>query len=225
MKNCVLMNGALALLLGACGDDGAPAGSTTNATAMTATNPTSSGETGEEDSSGTSNDPSMSSNAEDPSETTDEPESTTSTTMPPTTDESSGSGSETGSGLGSIRGAVIRSVEPAAGNDAIGNLYVGLLAECQQDAASVGDGAQVMDADFSAPGATVMYEIPDVPDGTYYVVAFLDDNGNSTPDSGPDMGDLVTAEGLGPGCVEVTVAGAASVVAPEAVDLNFLYPF
>ena len=44
-------------------------------------------------------------------------------------------------------------------------------------------------------------------------------------DGMPDMGDLVTAEGLGPGCVEVTVAGAASVVAPEAVDLNFLYPF
>ena len=84
---------------------------------------------------------------------------------------------------------------------------------------------QVMNADLSAPGATVMYEIPDVPDGTYHVVAFLDDNGNSTPESGPDMGDLVTAEGLGPGCVEVTVAGGESVVAPEAVNLNFLYPF
>lgn len=215
--------GVLGLALAACADEGSPSETANNMT-MSGTSPTSTSTTSD-DETGDSNDdddPPDTSGDEDPGSTTDEPDPDSSDSDPMT---SSSGGSETsGSGLGTVRGAVIRSAEPAAGNDGIGDIYVGMLAECAQDAAEVGDAAVVMDADLSAPGSTAMYEITNVPDGTFYVVAFMDDNDNSV-DGNPDMGDIVTAEGLGPGCVEVTVAGAADVVAPMAVNLNFLYPF
>jgi hypothetical protein len=215
--------GVMGLALGACADEGTPS-ETANAT-MSGTSPTSTSTTSD-DETGDSNDdddPPDTSGDEDPGSTSEDPDSDSSDSDP-SAGSSSGGSETSGSGLGTIRGAVIRSAEPAAGNDGIGDIYVGLLAECAQDAATVGDAAVIMDADLSAPGATVMYEITSVPDGTFYVVAFMDDNGNAV-DGNPDMGDIVTAEGLGPGCVEVTVAGAADVVAPMAVNLNFLYPF
>jgi hypothetical protein len=209
--------GLLVIALVGCADEGTP--SETAAT-MSGTSPTTTSTTGE-DETGDSNDdddPPNTSGDDDPGSSSGEPDPDSG----PMSEDSSSGDPTSGSGLPSVRGAVIRSVEPAAGNDGIGDLYVGLLAECSQDAAQVGS-AMVMNADLSAAGSNVMYEILDVPDGTFFVVAFMDDNGNAA-DGMPDMGDLVTADGLGPGCVEVTVAGA-DVVAPEAVNLNFLYPF
>jgi hypothetical protein len=223
MKICVWTTGLFALCLGGCADEGTPS-DTANLTTMSGTTPTTMNTTDDEDTGDSSDDDPQTSSDEDPGSTTDEPDTTAGSTDPPG-DSSSGGPETGGNGLGSVRGAVIRSVEPAAGDDAIGDLYVGLLAECAQDAATVGDGDQIMGADLMAPGATVMYEIPNVPDGTFYVVAFLDDDMNADPVMGePDTDDLVTADGFGPGCVEVTVAGGASVVAPTAVNLNLLYP-
>jgi hypothetical protein len=183
-------------------------------TSPTTTNTTSAEDTGDDANTTAADD--------DPGTTTDTPD-TTGGSDPPG-DGSSGDPETSGGGLGSVRGAVIRTIEPAEGEDGIGDLYVGLLAECAQDAASVGDGDQIVGADLSAPGATVMYEILNVPDGTFYVVGFLDDDQNAA-DGMPDRDDIVTADGLGPGCVEVTVTGGNSVVAPSPVELNFLYPF
>lgn len=139
-------------------------------------------------------------------------------------DESSGGGDEGGDPATGVRGAVIRSVAPAVGQDAIGTLYVGLLIECTADSAQAG-GATPVAADLSAEGSQALYEVTGVAPGTYYLVAFLDDNGNADPNSPyADNADLVTAEGFAPGCVEVTIVDGQMATAPAAVDLNLVYP-
>jgi len=61
--------------------------------------------------------------------------------------------------------------------------------------------------------------------GTYFLVAFLDDNLNADPnDPYADNADLVTAEGFAPGCVEVTIVDGQMATAPAPVDLNLVYP-
>lgn len=117
----------------------------------------------------------------------------------------------------------VRTAEPAQGSDGIGILYGGMLAACDQDSEGIADFT-LADADFSAPGTVVTGTYENVPDGTFYIVAFLDDNENADPnDPGPDSADLVASEGFGPGCVEVTVSGS-DITAPEALQLNLVYP-
>jgi hypothetical protein len=140
-------------------------------------------------------------------------------------EESSGGGEEGGDPSTGVRGAVIRSVAPAAGQDAIGTLYVGLLVECTADSAQAGGATPVMGADLSAEGSQVLYEVTGVAPGTYYLVAFLDDNLNADPnDPYADSADLVTAEGFAPGCVEVTIVDGQMTTAPAPVNLNLVYP-
>ena len=169
---------------------------------------------------------------EDPGTTT-EPDDTTGSTSDastgpdPSTGSSSGSSeSGSGGGLGTVSGVVVRVVPFGNMDDGIGDLYVGLLAECMQNAETVGEGARVVGADFSEDGAEVEYTITEVPDGTHYIVGFLDDDQNTDPDDpDPDRGDMATAQGLGPACVAVTVAGGADVQAPANVELNIVVPF
>ena len=138
--------------------------------------------------------------------------------------ESSG-GEEPGDPSTGVRGAVIRSVAPAVGQDAIGTLYVGLLVECTADSAQAGGATPVEGADLSADGSQVLYEVTGVAAGTYYIVAFLDDNLNADPnDPYADNADLVTAEGFAPGCVEVTIVDGQMATAPAPVNLNLVYP-
>jgi len=141
-------------------------------------------------------------------------------------DESSGGGEDEGGDPSTgVRGAVIRSVAPAVGQDAIGTLYVGLLIECTADSAQAGGATPVEGADLSADGSQVLYEVTGVAAGTYFLVAFLDDNLNADPnDPYADNADLVTAEGFAPGCVEVTIVDGQMATAPAPVDLNLVYP-
>ena len=208
----------LSLLLVGCPGDDSSAGDTNPGTAT--------------DMPTTSMTPDESETTEDPGTTTDPEDTTTGSTSSasdpstgpdPGTSSSSGS---TGGGLGTVSGVVVRVVPFGNQDDGIGDLYVGLLAECMQGADTVGDGDAIIGADFSRDGAEVEYTITDVPDGTHYIVAFLDDDQNTDPDDpDPDRGDMATADGFGPGCVEVTVAGGADVTAPANVELNIVVPF
>jgi hypothetical protein len=142
-------------------------------------------------------------------------------------DESSGGGGEEEGGDPStgVRGAVIRSVAPAVGQDGIGTLYVGLLVQCTADSEQAGGATPVEGADLSADGSQVLYEVTGVAAGTYYMVAFLDDNLNAdAANPYADNADLVTAEGFAPGCVEVTIVDGQMVNAPAPIDLNLVYP-
>jgi hypothetical protein len=141
-------------------------------------------------------------------------------------DESSGGGGdEGGDPTTGVRGAVVRSVAPAVGQDAIGTLYVGLLVECTADSEQAGGATPVENADLSADGSQVLYEVTGVAPGTYYIVAFLDDNLNADATNPyADNADLVTAEGFAPGCVQVTIVDGQMATAPAAVDLNLVYP-
>lgn len=140
-------------------------------------------------------------------------------------EESSGGGEAGGSPSTGVRGAVIRSVAPAVGQDAVGTLYVGLLLQCTADSEQAGGATPVEGADLSAEGSQVLYEVTGVAAGTYYLVAFLDDNLNAdTSNPYADNADLVTAEGFAPGCVEVTITDGEIATAPAAVNLNLVYP-
>jgi hypothetical protein len=158
--------------------------------------------------------------------TSDEPSSETSASAGDDggEDESSG-GEEPGDPSTGVRGAVIRSVAPAVGQDAIGTLYVGLLVQCTADSEQAGGATPVENADLSADGSQVLYEVTGVAPGTYHLVAFLDDNLNADP-AAPyaDNADLVTADGFAPGCVEVTIVDGQMATAPAPVDLNLVYP-
>jgi hypothetical protein len=133
-------------------------------------------------------------------------------------------GATTGVEGSTIFGTVSRSAAAgiAPGNDGMGVFYLGVLVECSQDAASVGgNGVQV---DVSAQDTPAVWEINGVPDGHYFLAGFLDDNGNADPEAPyADMGDLAAAEGFGPACLEVTVAG--DEVAAGQFVLNIAVPF
>jgi hypothetical protein len=109
-----------------------------------------------------------------------------------------------------VAGTVVRARTATLwpGNDGIGSLQVALLESCEADAPFV-VGTGVMDADFSEFGNTVDYLIEGVASGTYGIVGYMDDNGDLDPKApGPNQGDLVFAEGAGPGCLEVEVLDA-----------------
>lgn len=162
--------------------------------------------------------------------TSDDPSDPTASAGDDGGEEESSGGGEVGEEEGGdpstgVRGAVIRSVAPAVGQDGIGTLYVGLLIECTADSASAGGATPVEGADLSTDGAQVLYEVTGIAPGTYYMVAFLDDNLNADPnDPYADNADLVTAEGFAPGCVEVTIVDGQMVNAPEPINLNLVYP-
>lgn len=162
----------------------------------------------------------------DDESTSDDPSPETGANEEGGEEDSSGGGGEEEGGDPStgVRGAVIRSVAPAEGQDAIGTLYVGLLVECTADSAQAG-GATPVEADLSAEGSQALYEVTGVAPGTYFLVAFLDDNGNAdATDPYADSADLVTAEGFAPGCVEVTIVDGQMTTAPAPVNLNLVYP-
>lgn len=131
-------------------------------------------------------------------------------------------------GEGSIEGFVTRSAMPAAGGR--GHLYVAVFSADpvtdREGAMNVGN-TRIDDVDMSSPSARIPYAVLGIPprSETYYVTAFLDDNGTvdaSDPASaGPDRGDLVALDGFG--SVSVTVSDETPVTLD--LDLNFNLPF
>ena len=209
---------ALTLSLGACAaeddanDDAATTVSTTVAPTTTM-NPSTDGGSAEESSGsdGGSTDP-----TEDP---------TADPTEDPTVDPSSSEGGDESSGgasghsiSGNVSRAQAGNISP--GDDGVGTLYVGVLAACDQNAASLG-GTSVLGANLSQVGSPVAYTLEGLPNGTYYVAGFLDDDVNADPENPyADMGDLAFAEGFGVGCVEVVIADADASGADFQLNIN-----
>ena len=208
---------ASVLALG-CGDDGSSSGSATETGGETGGESTTDGMTSSPTSTATATTTTGSSTTDDPSTTTTDP----STTGDPTTTGDSTGG--TGSSGATVSGNFSRSVDPGGSNDGVGDAYLGLLVACNQNAESIAS-TTVLDADLSMDGAIVPFAIEDVPDGTYYLTGFFDDNQNTDPlDPGPDLNDLASAMGLGPQCTEVTVTGGADVTG-VVLTFNFVVPF
>ncbi len=155
------------------------------------------------------------STSEEPQATTDGTAADDSSSEP---DDGSTGGADT---TVAVSGFVTRSVEPGADGDATGTLYLSLMQTCETGASAI-EGMEIADADLSVAGTNVPFSFDDVAPGTYQLTGFLDDNGNFDG-AGPDLGDLVAVEGVGPGCVEVTVGEAS--VQNVALDLNFVMPF
>jgi hypothetical protein len=139
-------------------------------------------------------------------------------------DSSSGAADEGPGGEFSIAGTVGRSeaAAPFGDNDAIGDVYLVVFDDaCGGNVVADGMAAA---ADLSDPATTVPFTIEGVGPGTYLVTGFLDDNGDYDPeDPGPNMGDIVMADGAMAGCVEVEIvdADAEGVM----IVLNLALPF
>lgn len=213
---------ALLLVIAGCRGDDAASGSDGESETAAATESTSTSTTGE--STGTTG------------STTGE-DTTTSTTGASTSDASTSAGttgaettgdatttSTTGDTTGAVSftvsGAITRSpdVKFTKGADGIGDVNIALVSECTMNPPPTELYAFVEAGDLSSADNAVAYEIAEVPAGTHYLIAFLDDD-----DSGDlNSGDLVASDGLGIKCTEVIVADAD--VAGADLELNLVLP-
>ncbi|MBX7079008.1 MAG: hypothetical protein K1X88_07475 [Nannocystaceae bacterium] len=229
MRTHALSLVVLGSLLAGCpsGDDGGGGGSGssggsgsesgTTATTMTSGNTMTSTTASTTDTTTAST--TMTTSDTDTATTTD---ATSSTGADSSSSASGGSSSDTGAGGYSVSGSVTRSAAAviSLGDDGIGTLYVGVLMDCDQNAASVG-GTSVAMADLSQLNSPVPYTVEGLPNGTYYVAGFLDDDENADPDApDADMGDLAFAMGFGIGCVEVVIEDADVTGADFALNVN-----
>lgn len=90
--------------------------------------------------------------------------------------------------LGAIKGTVRATATPKL--DGLGTLHVTLHAQPPPSPAVA--GTSVANADLSSPFAVESFFLSGVQAGSYYLRAFLDDNGNVNPfDPSPDTDDLV----------------------------------
>jgi len=145
-----------------------------------------------------------------------------------TGDGGGGGGDAAPGATGRRTGVISRSAAPQG--DAVGNVYVALFDRdpiANMDTAQVVGNALIADVNLSAAGASVTYAVEDVPPRAedYFLIAFLDDNGNvdqSNPAAaGPDRGDLVSLAGVSAPKVTVATAGAHA----HDIDLNLVMPF
>lgn len=145
----------------------------------------------------------------------------------PVIDAAPGSADAAPQPLATLSGQVWRSVAPSAGG--IGNLYIALFevdpVTAQNPPAPIAQ-ALIENADLSGQGARVPYQITGITPRPqpYFIVAFLDDNHNASMDpatAGPDMGDLVSLDGLASPSVTVDEPGTVS----EDIELNLAMPF
>jgi hypothetical protein len=127
-----------------------------------------------------------------------------------------------------LTGVISRSAMPTG--DAKGNIYVAVFDKdpiANQSTAKVVGNALVLAADLSATATKIPYTVEGVPPRAeaYYLIGFLDDNGNvdmSNPaGAGPDKGDLVSLMGVSAPKVTLDTAGDH----PHDIDLNLVMPF
>lgn len=114
-----------------------------------------------------------------------------------------------------LTGFVTRSTGPQAGG--VGGLYIGVFTAdpvVARDTAVQVARTVIAVADMRDAAVRVPYTIEGIPPRTapYFVVAFLDDNGNAmaTTPPGPDRGDLVTLMGFSSPSVTIATADDAT---------------
>ena len=138
------------------------------------------------------------------------------------------SGMDAADNTASVAGKITRSAQPSG--DAKGGVFVALFDQdpiAHKDTAKAVGNALIAAADLSASGASVPYSIDGVPPRPedYYVIAFLDDNGNvdqgNPAAAGPDKGDLVTLNGVSAPKLKLSEAGRHM----QDLDLSLVMPF
>ena len=114
-----------------------------------------------------------------------------------------------------LTGVVTRSTGPQAGG--VGGLYIGVFTEdpvVARDTAVQVARTVIPVTDMRDAAARVPYTVEGIPPraAPYFVVAFLDDNGNamSTTPPGPDRGDLVTLMGFASPSVTIATTDDAT---------------
>ncbi len=127
-----------------------------------------------------------------------------------------------------LAGSITRTAAPMG--DGMGDVYVALFDRdpvAQMSQAQVVARQRLVGVNLAGAGASIAYELADITPraADYYLVAFLDDNGNvdaAHPEqAGPDKGDLVSLDGLA--APKVAVTSAADHAHP--ITLNSVLPF
>ncbi|MCO4746878.1 MAG: hypothetical protein KC912_18925 [Proteobacteria bacterium] len=141
-----------------------------------------------------------------------------------TGDTDTGSSADSGSSsTASLSGTIDRSAEPS--NGGVGHLYVVVMEENPMTGGGDALGAVIIEnADFTSSGASYDYTISGIEPGTaeVFVTAFLDDNANAdATEPGPDMGDLVSMEGVSFPSIVIDQATAYDL----DLTLSFSMPF
>ena len=144
-------------------------------------------------------------------------------------DDMSSSQQDMSAGMFSVlTGEITRSTAPK--NGGVGPVYVALFERNPITASTSGTDPglvafqRIEGVDFNPASTRVPYRQEQIPPRAeqYYITAFLDDNMNADMgdpmSAGPDRGDLISLEGIGP--VTVTVDMAGDVVMLD-LDLNF----
>ncbi|MBW2276416.1 MAG: hypothetical protein JRF63_02925 [Deltaproteobacteria bacterium] len=120
-------------------------------------------------------------------------------------DTDSDTDTETSTYEASVNGVVTRADTTCPpSEDGIGNLCMYLLDDCDDLSSAV--ATELMpETDMAAPDAAIAFTIQSVPDGTYQLYGFLDDD-QSGCTGGTTTGDLWPAD-----CIEITVSDQQDV--------------
>ncbi|MCA9647195.1 MAG: hypothetical protein KC492_41185, partial [Myxococcales bacterium] len=128
-------------------------------------------------------------------------------------------------GTASLAGQIGRTARIPSGLDGVGNVYIAVFSDnpvTNMNAEALAN-TLIMDADLSQDGTGVSYRVDNIPlsNEPRYVVAFMDDDGNVTPDDpSPKKPDLIAFDGLSP----ITVTLAAPGVTELDLVLNAEIP-
>lgn len=128
-----------------------------------------------------------------------------------------------------VSGVVTRTIPPRPdlGGDGKGSVLLFLSRACAT--ASGGDSGVVAErvlenVDLSQDGQQILFEIADVPDGTYQLSAFLQEDPAAADGwKYPVKGDIVMFGAIAPRCVETVVSG--NDVQGVVLDLNYVMEF
>ena len=111
--------------------------------------------------------------------------------------------------------------------DAKGDIYLQLMPQCPSLSGCLPPilaETVIPDADLSENGASIPFEMRDLPNGTYYLSGFMDDAPNLfNPLEIAETGDLVMFGGAAPRCEEVIVSGRD--VSGVNADFENVMPF
>lgn len=135
-------------------------------------------------------------------------------------------GTAGGSGSASLEGQIGRTARIPSGLDGIGNVYIAVFSDnpvTNMNAEALAN-TLIMDADLSVDGTGISYRVDNIPVSSEarYVVAFMDDDDNVSPeDPSPKKPDLIAFDGISP----ISVTLAAPGVTKLDLVLNAEMPF
>ena len=116
---------------------------------------------------------------------------------------------------GTVRGVITRTATLSMPEDGMGTIWIDVGPACPySDSFAGATTAMITGADMNDPGVMIPYEVTGLTPGTYFVWAWLDDNGDTSPSTPFPAGD----PGNFPVCPTVTVTATEGATADLLFD-------